>query len=84
TETYKRFVDFAARYGLEYVVLDEGWSKPDDLFALNPAIDLPELLAYAKQKGVGIILWVLWTTLDKQFDRAFDQFARWGVRGIKV
>lgn len=84
TETYKRFIDFAARYGLEYVVLDEGWSKPDDLFALNPAIDLPELLAYAKQKGVGIILWVLWTTLDKQFDRAFDQFARWGVRGIKV
>ncbi|WP_408003156.1 glycoside hydrolase family 97 protein [Pyrinomonas methylaliphatogenes] len=84
TQTYKYYIDFAARYGLEYLILDEGWSKPSDLFAINPEINMPELLAYAKQKGVGIILWVVWLTLDKQFERAFDQFERWGIKGIKV
>jgi alpha-glucosidase len=84
TATYKHYVDFAARYGLEYVILDEGWSKPDDLLAINPEVDLPVLLAYAREKGVGIIPWVIWLTLDKQFAAAFDQFERWGVKGLKI
>ncbi len=84
TETYKYYVDFAAKYGLEYLILDEGWSKTDDLLTLNPDVDLPELLAYAKKKNVGIVLWVLWTSLDKQWTQAFDQFEKWGVKGIKV
>jgi alpha-glucosidase len=84
TETYKYYIDFAAKYGLEYLVLDEGWSKTDDLLTINPDVNLPELLAYAKQKKVGIVLWVVWLTLDKQWERAFDQFEKWGVQGIKV
>ncbi|MCD9188325.1 MAG: glycoside hydrolase family 97 protein [Pyrinomonadaceae bacterium] len=84
TETYKYYLDFAAKYGLEYLILDEGWSKTDDLLTLNPNVDLPELLAYAKRKNVGIILWVLWTSLDKQMIPALDQFEKWGVKGIKV
>ena len=56
TETYKYYIDFAAKYGLEYLVLDEGWSKTDDLLTLNPDINLPELLDYAKKKNVGIVL----------------------------
>jgi len=84
TATYKYSIDFAAKYGLEYLILDEGWSKPDDLLSLNPNLNLPEVLAYAKQKNVGVVLWVVWCTLDRQFAAAFDQFERWGVKGVKV
>jgi alpha-glucosidase len=84
TATYKFYVDFAAKYGLEYLILDEGWSKTDDLLSVNPHLDLPELIAYAKQRNVGVIPWVVWLTLDKQFDAAFDQFERLGVQGLKV
>jgi alpha-glucosidase len=82
--TYKYFIDFAARYGLEYLILDEGWSKTDDLLSIKPEVDLPELLAYGKRKNVGIILWVLWTSLDRDLERVLDQFQKWGVKGIKV
>jgi alpha-glucosidase len=84
TATYKHYIDFAAKYGLEYLILDEGWSRQTDLFALNPDINMPELLAYAKQENVGVVLWVVWSTLDRQFNAAFDQFERWGVKGLKV
>lgn len=84
TATYKYYLDFAAKYGLEYLILDEGWSKPDNLFSVNPNLDMRELLAYAKQRNVGVVLWVLWSTLDRQFVAAFDQFERWGIKGLKV
>jgi alpha-glucosidase len=84
TATYKHYVDFAAEHGLEYIILDEGWSAPDDLLRINPDIDLPELVSYASSKGVGVILWCIWVTLDRQMDQALDRFAAWGVKGIKV
>ncbi|MCK4763309.1 MAG: glycoside hydrolase family 97 protein [Candidatus Aminicenantes bacterium] len=84
TATYKYYIDFASKYGIEYVILDEGWYKLGDLFDINPDIDLPGLLAHAKKKNVGIILWVVWKTLDDQFYEALDQFEKWGVKGLKV
>ncbi|MFW5706242.1 MAG: glycoside hydrolase family 97 catalytic domain-containing protein, partial [Bacteroidota bacterium] len=54
------------------------------LFDINPDIDLEELLRYAEHKDVGIILWVVWLTLDRQLEAALDQFEAWGVKGIKV
>jgi alpha-glucosidase len=84
TPTYKYYVDFAAKHGLEYLILDEGWSKPDDLLSVNPNLNLPELLAHAKQKNVAVVLWVLWSALDRQFETAFPLFERWGVKGLKV
>jgi alpha-glucosidase len=84
TETYKYYIDFAARYGLEYVVLDEGWYKLGNLLEVSPQIDMELLSAYAREKGVGLILWVVWKTLDDQLDAALDRFERWGVKGIKV
>ncbi|MBM3297178.1 MAG: glycoside hydrolase family 97 protein [Candidatus Aminicenantes bacterium] len=84
TATYKHYIDFAAKHGLEYIILDEGWSAIDDLFKLNPDIDLPAILSYASSKGVGVILWCVWATLDRQMDEALDRFAAWGVKGIKV
>jgi len=84
TETYKFYIDFAAQYKLEYIILDEGWSKPSDLFAINPDVDMPALCKYAQSKGVDVILWCLWNALDKDLDKALDQFKQWGVKGVKV
>ena len=84
TKTYKYYIDFAAKFGLEYIILDEGWSDPADLLKTNPALDMPELLSYARERNVGLILWCVWLTLDRQLLEALDVFEKWGVRGIKV
>ena len=84
TQTYKYFIDFASRYGIEYVILDEGWYKLGNLLAVVPEIDIEELVAYGKKKNVGVILWVVWKTLDDQFEPFFNQAEKWGVKGLKV
>jgi alpha-glucosidase len=84
TKTYKFYIDFASRSGLEYIILDEGWYKLGDLMSVNPDINVEELVEYGKKKNVGIILWVVWKTLDDQLDQAMAQFERWGIKGIKV
>jgi alpha-glucosidase len=84
TATYKYYIDFAARYGLEYVILDEGWYPLGNLLKVVPDMDMEELTAYARAKNVGLILWVVAKTFEDQFDAAFEKFERWGVKGIKV
>jgi alpha-glucosidase len=84
TSTYKFYIDFAAKYGLPYIILDEGWYKLGNVLEVVPEINMEELTAYARQKNVGIILWVVWKTLDDQLIPALDQFEKWGVKGIKV
>ncbi len=84
TETYKYYIDFAAKYGIPYIILDEGWYKLGNLLEVVPEINMEELVAYAEQKNVGIILWVVWKTLDDQLMPALDEFEKWGVKGIKV
>jgi alpha-glucosidase len=84
TETYSYFIDFAAEHGIEYVILDEGWYPLGDLLAVSPGIDMDALAAHATQKHVGLILWVVWKTLDQQMAAALDRFEKWGVKGIKV
>lgn len=85
TETYKYYIDFASKYGLEYIIMDEGWSaSTTELNKAIPAIDLPELIRYGKSKNVGIILWTLWKPLDKNMDNLVALYASWGIKGIKV
>jgi len=84
TQTYKYYIDFAAKYGLQYVILDEGWYKLGNVLEVVPEINMEELTTYAKEKNVGIILWVIWKSLDDQLIRALDLYAKWGVKGIKV
>lgn len=84
TKSYKYYIDFAAHYGLEYIILDEGWSfSTKDLSKPNPDLDLFELIKYGKEKNVGIILWATWKTLDEQLF-VLDNFQQWGIKGIKV
>ena len=84
TDTYRYFVDFASEHGIEYVILDEGWSDPADLTSLNPDVDLDVLFAHAADRGVGLILWVVWKSLDDRLDESLDRFEAWGAVGIKV
>lgn len=84
TETYKYYIDFAAANGIEYVNLDEGWSDQFDLMKVTDKIDMKELVRYAKSKQVGLILWCVWRTLDKQMAEALVQFEKWGIAGVKV
>jgi len=84
TDTYKHYIDFAAENGIEYVILDEGWYKLGDLMTQMPGIDMEAIAAHARQKKVGLVMWVIWKTLDLQLAQALDQFEKWGVKGIKV
>jgi alpha-glucosidase len=83
TATYKYYIDFAHRFGLEYIFLDAGWSDTDDFGKLNPEVDLPEIIRYGKEKGVGIWLWTCALTTKRQLDY-LPKFAAWGVKGIMV
>jgi alpha-glucosidase len=84
TETYKYYIDFASRFGLQYVMLDAGWSDNNDLFKRTPGLDLEELSAYAKTKNISLILWTLSMTLDRQLEPALDMFNRLGVKAILI
>lgn len=84
TQTYKYYIDFASKYGIEYIILDEGWYKLGNLLEVSADMNIEELVAYGRQKHVGIILWVVWKTLDDQFEPALDRFEKWGIKGIKV
>ncbi|MDR2130147.1 MAG: glycoside hydrolase family 97 protein [Odoribacteraceae bacterium] len=86
TETYEFYIDFAARYGLEYVILDEGWAvnKQADLMQIVPEIDLPRLIKYAARRDVGIILWAGYYALNRDIEGIFAHYSRLGVKGFKV
>jgi alpha-glucosidase len=85
TQTYKYFIDFASAFGLEYVILDEGWTKTGtNVLECNPNIDVKELIRYGKEKNVGIILWLLWKPLDQNMEQILDTYAQWGAKGVKV
>ncbi len=84
TPTYKYYIDFAAKHRIEYIILDEGWYELGDLLEVKPEIDIEEIVRYGGEQNVGIILWVVWKTLEDQLEMALDQFAEWGIKGIKV
>ncbi|NOR87016.1 MAG: glycoside hydrolase family 97 protein [Bacteroidales bacterium] len=83
--TYKYYIDFAAKYGLEYIILDEGWStSTTEIMEYQKDIDVQELVAYGKERNVGIILWTLWGPLDKNMKEVLSLYESWGVKGVKV
>ena len=83
-DTYKYYIDFASKYGIEYVVLDDGWSEAWDVTKTVPEINMEELVAYGKKKNVDLILWVSWAPFRERLDEAFDLFSKWGIKGIKM
>jgi alpha-glucosidase len=83
-ETYKYYIDFAARYGIKYIIMDEGWANTTrDPYTPNPKVDVHELIRYGKEKGVGVVLWLTWLTVHNHMD-LFKTFQEWGVKGVKI
>ncbi len=83
TENMKRYVDFAARSGFPYMMLDAGWSGKD-LMHLNGKVDVPELARYAATKNVKVWVWCYSEAVMRQMQEAFPVFEKWGVAGIKI
>ena len=84
TDGYKRFIDFAAKNGVEYVILDEGWSEKLDIWKYSPRVDVEAVIKYANERGVGIILWMAWAQAWGDEERVVSHFAGLGVKGFKV
>ena len=84
TATYEYYIDFAAEFGVEYVIMDEGWSKKLAIMELNPETDVPHLVKYANARGVGIILWCAWPQLVGRQHEVFAKYAKMGVKGFKI
>ena len=85
-DTYKYYIDFASKYGVEYVILDEGWAvnKQADLFQVVPEIDLQELVDYGRERNVGIVLWAGYAAIDKDMEHVCQHYSEMGVKGFKV
>lgn len=86
TDTYKHYIDFASKYGIEYVILDEGWAVNGeaDLFRVVPEIDLPMLVQYAKERNVGIILWAGYYAFERDMERVCEHYSQMGIKGFKI
>ncbi len=83
-ETYKYYIDFAAKFGIRYIVMDEGWAKSTtDPYTPNPKVDVHELIRYGKEKKVDIILWLTWLTVHNNME-LFKTFREWGIKGVKI
>ena len=84
TETYKYYIDFASRFGIPYIIMDEGWAKDTrDPYTPSPSVDLDELIRYGNSKGVGIILWMTWLTVDRHMEM-FRILSEKGIKGLKI
>ncbi len=99
TPSMKYFIDFAGEMGWEYQLVDWYWygnpfdpSKPFgtagnpavSILKQTPEIDIPELVRYAAKKGVRILVWLDWFNAEKEMERAFPLYEKWGVAGVKV
>ncbi len=85
-DTYKYYIDFAAANGIEYVILDEGWAvnKKADLMQVVPEIDLEMLCGYARERGVGLILWAGYWAFDRDMENICRHYSEMGIKGFKV
>ncbi|MDR1743588.1 MAG: glycoside hydrolase family 97 protein [Dysgonamonadaceae bacterium] len=85
-DTYKYYIDFASKNGIEYVILDEGWAvnKKADLLQVVPQINLQELVDYGKERNVGIILWAGYWAFDRDMEKVCKHYSEMGVKGFKV
>jgi len=85
-DTYKAYIDFASGKGIEYVILDEGWAvkKKADLFQVIPEINLEELVAYGKERGVGLILWAGYYAFARDMEKVCRYYSEMGIKGFKI
>ena len=85
-DTYRYYIDFASAHGIEFVVLDEGWYEPvtGDMLTVIPALNLEELIRYAADRNVKLVLWTVFNVLDDQLEAACKKYSEMGIAGFKV
>ncbi|REA60930.1 alpha-glucosidase [Dyadobacter luteus] len=90
TKDAKACVDFAALHNLQYVHLDAGWYGPEMKVASDASkvsaerdLAMQELIAYANDKGIGIMIYVNQRALLNQIDTLFPLYQKWGIKGVK-
>ena len=83
TQNMEYYVDFAARSGFPYMMLDAGWSG-SDITKMRGNVDVPELVRYAAKKNVKVWIWLYSKSVAAQMQEAFPLYERWGVAGVKI
>lgn len=81
-------IDFAAKHNFQYILFDAGWYGAEfrsysDPTQVIPQIDMPKVIEYGKQKGIGVILYVNYVGLRAKLDTILPLFKKWGVSGFK-
>jgi alpha-glucosidase len=86
TATYKELIQFSAEMGWPYTLLDAGWSSRNSITQSSPAVNMKEMLAFAKEKHVRLWLWLHWTSVDRNaaYHEAFPLYEKWGIAGVKI
>ncbi|CAP50362.1 glycoside hydrolase family 97 protein [Xanthomonas campestris pv. campestris] len=94
TATIQRYIDHAHQLKLEYMLIDDGWyhgstgdgqyNSDADIRRPVEQLDLPGLVTYGRQRGVGLWLWAHWRALDAHMDEALAWYQQLGIKGIKV
>ena len=84
TRTYQYYIDFAAANGLEFIIIDAGWTSELDLSELNPNVDLETIVNYGKERNVGVIVWASWRALLERMDTFLPYCESIGVKGLKI
>ena len=80
--TYKYYIDFAAANKIKFVLIEGALEM--DLTQMNPNLNLPELIKYAKKKGVEVVTWASWYRVTQQMDTVFPFYAKMGLKGFKI
>ena len=83
-ETAKYMIDFAAEFGLQYFLFDDGWTYKEDLTQAIPGLDIAEVVRYADTKNIDVMLWITYALFDDQMDVALKKFKEWGIKGVKI
>ena len=85
-DTYKYYIDFAAKYNFDYVLIDDGWYSYHNrnVMDANPALDIPMLCEYAKSKNIKLLLWMVGDAFDKQAEEVCAHYSKVGVAGFKL
>lgn len=94
TASLRAYIDHAHALGLQYMLVDDGWyhgSTGDgqyhtdaDIMRPIDGLDLPAVVAYARERDVGLWLWSHWRALDTHMEEALASYERLGIKGIKV
>src|SRR5262249_18952124 len=83
TENMKYYVDFAAKSGFEYMLVDACWSDRD-FTKMDGKVDIPELVNYARARNVRLWIWLYYGSVEAQLEKALPLFEKWSVAGVKI